>query len=228
MRQFFYFLFACLLIGCVSEIDPDPAGVGYSYFPLEVGAYIDYQVTEELYTASGGVTTEAYLLRRMIADSFPNDAGSITYVIHRFRRATTEEPWEFLDTWSARRDGVKGVTVEGNIPFQSLSFPVRNGLRWDGNNLNSDFPDTYTLDSLGADYTIPGIITAPSLTVVQEDLLDFVIQQEDTRYEIYMQDIGLVEKGIRDLDLCTGNGCPSSAIESGRIFVQKAIGYGME
>jgi hypothetical protein len=227
MRLIFYFLFASFIAGCVSEEEPDPVRVGYSYFPLELGSYIDYQVTEEVYIASGSVTTENYLLRSQIVDSFPNDAGSTTYIIHRFRKATEEDSWEFSETWSARRDEIKGVTVEGNIPYQSLSFPVRNGLRWDGNNLNAEFPDTYTLENLGTEYIIPDVATGSSLTVVQEDLLDLIIEKEDTRYEIYMQDIGLVEKVIRELNLCTGNGCPGG-IESGKIFVQKAIGYGMD
>ncbi len=215
-----------LLAACSSDNDIDLATVGYDFFPLEVGQYIDYEVEQENYAAGGQVTIDSYLLRVVVADSFPNDAGSITYVLHRYERPTELNEWSFQSTWSARREQIRGVTVEGNVPFQSLSFPPRNGLRWDGNILNSSPPDTYTIDSLGSQYTIQGVTSGESLTVVQEDLLDFVIGKEDRRYEVYLRGVGLVEKGIRLLDLCTSGSCGGSSIVSGQIYSQKAIGYG--
>ena len=215
-----------LLTDCSSDNEIDLSSVGYDYFPLEVGRYIDYQVEQEIYTADGQVTMDSYQLRISVADSFPNDAGSITYILYRYSRSAENEDWTFQSTWSARREQIRGITVEGNVPFQTLSFPPRNGLRWDGNILNSSPPDTYTIDSLGVQYEIEGFISGESLTVIQEDLLDFVIGEEDRRYEVYLKGVGLVEKGMRVLNLCTTGGCGSVPIESGTIYSQKAIGYG--
>jgi hypothetical protein len=224
-----YGMVLVLFLGaCSSEIDPDPSAVGYTYFPLEVGAYIDYTVTETTYAPGSPGITEQYFLRRKVVDTFVSENGLETYVIHRFRRIAPGDPWQFLDTWSARRESIRGVTIEGTTPFLSLSFPVRRGQRWDGNVLNTAQSDTYTIDSLGFQYTIPGVGSGPALTVVQEDLLDFVIEEQDQRYEIYMENVGLVERGVRQLDLCSGSGCNASGIVSGRIYLQKVIDYGVE
>ncbi len=213
---------------CTSDLEPDISGVGYDYFPLDSGSYIDYSVSQTNYTPNGGVVSDEYQLRVLVADMFENEGGSTTYILYRYRRPDENAEWEFHSTWSARREEIRGITVEGNVPYQSLSFPVRNGLSWDGNILNSQLPDTYEIDSLGVPYTIDGLITANSLTVVQEDLLDFVILEEDRRYEVYLQGVGLVEKSIRQLDLCSGGGCGPDGIESGIVYMQKAIGYGKE
>ncbi len=229
MRVFLIFGVSGFLVlsGCNESEDPDFSAVGYNYFPLNTGSYIDYSVSETRYFPDGSVSNQSYQLRVQVADSFPNEGGSFTYVLYRYRRPGEADPWQFHSTWSSRRENVRGITVEGNIPFLSLSFPVRNGLRWDGNILNASPPDTYQIDSLGDLYTIDGVLTENSLTVVQEDLLDFVIGQEDRRYEIYMEGIGLVEKGIRQLEFCTATGC-GNEIESGLVYLQKATGYGTD
>lgn len=219
-------LLLIFITGCNEQVDPDPSAVGYDYFPLVTGQYIDYDVTEETYSPDGGVTSLDYQLRIEVADSFQNDAGSLTYILHRYTREDAEAEWTFASTWSARREAIRAVTVEGNTPYQNLSFPVRNGLKWDGNILNSEPADTYEIDSLGVSYTIDGVTTGPSLTVIQEDLLDFVIGEQDRRYEVYLQGVGLVEKVDRQLNLCTSGNCPANGIESGRVYIQKAIDYG--
>ena len=80
-----------------------------SYFPMRVGNYKIYEVTET-YTSQASCTDylhesmSAFQLKELIYDSIKNGKDDYTYFIHRYSRGNETQPWTELDTWSARKN----------------------------------------------------------------------------------------------------------------------------
>jgi hypothetical protein len=220
------FIFS-ILIGCNSEKDPDPEFIGAGYFPLEVGRFVEYDVEEIRYSPNQPPQATNYIVREEIVDSTSNQAGGITYVIYRWEREDDNDTWEFIATWSARREINRLVLNEGNIPFIKLSLPVRNGLIWDGNALNSSPEDTYIMTNVDQDYELPNGMNVSSLQVIQEEFDDLIVGERDIRRELYGYNIGLIQREIIQLDLCPIDNCPNEEIiESGTEYKETLRSYG--
>lgn len=204
---------------------PDEERVGYDFYPLKVGSYNVYQVENIEYEVTGEVLVSSYQLKTAVVDSFRNQAGTISYVIHYSERSSVDEPWQFTKAWTARKDNRQVTLVEENIPFLKLSFPIKAGKVWDGNAFNVLERDNYQMDSsLNATFITSAQDTiAHTLTVIQEDNQDFISQQ-DRRVEVYARNIGLVYREDIMLNYCTDNSClGQQVVESGHEYRQFLI-----
>jgi hypothetical protein len=198
------------------------------YFPLRKGFYQVYAVHERTYQLQ--VETESlYQLKTEVVDSFSNQQGGYTYTLHRSKRATATDLWEFQQVWSVRMNTVNVVVSEENVPFIKIVFPAVQNRKWDGNVLNSLPTDEYHLMKTGTSYELSGgIIVGDYIQIVQEDSYDPIIFK-DKRQEVYARNIGLVEQEITDVDYCTIQGqCEigQQVINNGTIYVQTLIEYG--
>ncbi|MEM7107092.1 MAG: hypothetical protein AAF519_02615 [Bacteroidota bacterium] len=225
----FTFLFLIIILSCRSDdLSPDPGSVGYLFFPLELGSFIEYEVEETMYQFELETITN-FQRRTEVVDSFINQAGEITYVIHQFERTFSDQEWDFVQTNSARLTATQGILIEGNLPLLKLSFPIAAGKIWDGNALNTMDKDEFAMDSLFSVYITQAQDTiSETLTVIQEDNQDFVVNLV-TNYEIYGLGIGLVYKEEVNLRYCTADDCiGQQRIDNGRIVKQSLINYGQE
>jgi len=216
-----------LLLACSeSTIEPDFQRTGEEYFPLEVGNYSIYNVESIEFDILGTIDTAVFQLKSEVVDSFASQNGEITYIIHRHTRNTENDPWEFQSAWSAYLNANQAVLIEENTPFLKITFPIENDRQWDGNRLNTLEQDDYVLDSLGSAYIAPNDTIENTLTIIQSDNQDFIIQQ-DKRVEIYGLDIGLVYKQSLLLSYCAEQICIGlEEIESGFSYTQKLVEYG--
>lgn len=203
-----------LFAGCEAEESPH-LDTGSAYFPLKKGIFQVYSANEIRYSAMGEPVTLAYELMTEVVDSFPSPQGQYTYVIHRSRRSTEKEPWEELDTWSARKDNREAIVSEGNTPFVKVIFPIRSGTRWNGNAFNTMGDDEYELKDIDQPFEVNGMTFEKTLIVEQERNEDFIVFR-DERQEVYALDVGLVYKVITQLNYCTDDNClGQQKIESG-------------
>ncbi len=216
-----------LLMACSeSTIEPDFQRTGEEYFPLQVGRYSIYNVESIEFDILGTVDTAVFQLKSEVVDSFASQSGDITYIIHRHTRNTASDPWEFQRAWSAYLNSNQAVLIEENIPFLKITFPIENERQWDGNKLNTLEQDDYLLDSLGATYVTPNDTIDNTLTIIQSDNQDFIIQQ-DKRVEIYGLDIGLVYKQSLLLNYCADPDCIGlEEVESGFSYKQELVEHG--
>ncbi len=227
MRYTIFIFIWLLTISCSQDdVSVDPVRVGYPFFPLEVGQYQVFDVEETVYTFQNA-ETESFQIRLEVVDSFLNQAGEFTYVIHQFERIDEMNDWGFLQTNSARRTTNQAIFVNGNLPELKLSFPIEAGRAWDGNALNTLEPDEYEMDSLFSTFiTLRGDTINQTLTVIQEDNQDLIVNQV-TRHEIYALNIGLVYSEQVDLEYCGDPDCIGQrVVENGSIFKQTLIEYG--
>lgn len=194
-----------LFAGCEGD-ESAVVDSGAAYFPLWKGLYHIYRVDEVRYTVSAPPEELHYEVMTEVADSFPSGADAHTFVVHRSLRAGADSPWEELDTWSVRLETDKVVVSEGNIPFVKLLYPVREGVRWNGNSFNTLGEDEYHYDDIGRSLELDGTIFEKTMTVEQE-FNDDTIVYYDTRKEVYALHTGLVYKEVTQLAYCTEDQC---------------------
>jgi hypothetical protein len=228
------------LVGCGA--DPEKEISDAPYFPLRVGDYRVYHVAETQISAYNIETDFAYEIKTVVVDSFANVSGTYSYIIHRFRRESALDEWESLDTWTARADDREVVVTEGSTPFVRLTFPIKNGRRWNGNaynNLESNefcvgdsftSCDLYELENVAQPLTtlLEALFFENTIAVIQNNSPD-LITKYDMRKEIYAHGVGLVYKQSTVLQYCTiGNCLGQQLVEVGLIFTQELTEYGNE
>ena len=237
MRGFSLIVSLFILVSCTTSQDPIQ-NIGLDYFPLKVGAYQIYAVDETQITKSVEQKF-VYELKVQIVDSAINQEGGYTYTIQRQKRNSIAFPWVNLDPLTARIANRQSIITEGNTSFAKLMFPAANGLEWDGNAFNNlggeqscgenkDRPcDIYRMENLGNEFTaISGMTFAETLTVIQNDNRDLIVNQ-DVRREVYARNIGLIYKESVVLTYCTDTPClAKQKIDVGFKYKQVLKEYG--
>jgi hypothetical protein len=198
------------------------------YFPLRVGSYQLYQVDETLYSEVNPPEIKSYQLKIETVDSIQTIEGDFQYVLYRSTRSTAVEPWEYMDTWSARRSPIRAILQEGNTSFVKLEFPLRENREWDGNTFNTLGEDVYEAINIKQPYMIEGLPEfSKTITVKQSDNQDLIVFQ-DKRSEVYARDIGLIEKKVLQLHYYTlpVEDIGKQKIKNGVEYTQRLIEYG--
>ena len=227
------FLFSAMLIlldGCSYS---DAISVsGQSYFPLRVGNYQIYQVSEtniqHTFCTDTSQPTNTYQLKVLTFDSVKNAEGGYTFLIHRYTRVDSTQSWVDLDTWSARVTSNQVIVNEGNTSYVKLIFPLVNNSKWNGNLFNNLGEEDYHFTNFNQPYQITnGKRYATTLTVVQSDNEDFFVFN-DKRIEVYAPSVGLIYKETTQLtyfqDPCYGQ----QKVKSGIIYSQALKSSGHE
>lgn len=200
---------------------------GEEYFPLVVGQYHIYNVEQTVYKeVEPKITASTYELKSEIVDSFENLEGEITYVIHRSKRNSDEEPWQYVETWSARCNEYSAVTIEESVPYVSLLFPlVKRGV-WDGNSLNLKPEDQFVISDIVKSILNGGSTYSDCIIVEQENYLDAT--RKDERLEYYARNVGLIYKKYFVYDYCTEEDCfGQQEIKSGISYSYTLIDHGL-
>jgi hypothetical protein len=194
--------------------------------PLQKGQYQIYDVFQVEFSEVEDPDTSRYELKMEVVDSFPNNSGSFTYVMHRSRRADEAETWQFIDTWSVRLDANEAIFNEGNVPFVKLVAPPEVGTSWNGNAYNNEGQDEYTIVSSAESTEINGITFLDPVTVEQE-FNDDPIVFTDLRTEVYVKGVGLVYKETTQLYYCVDESCNNqNIIVDGMVLKQSIKSYG--
>jgi hypothetical protein len=234
LKLFVLVFFSTVAWRCGDSDEKRPVLSDFEYFPLLTGSYFEYDVEEIRYALSIPETIQ-YDLRIVVADSFQNTSGTMTYVLHRAMRPAPGSAWEPLETWSARINGRQVILSEGNVPYVVLNFPAQKGNQWNGNSFNNEISpftgnneDIYMITEVGTSCVFPGVSYSDCLTIIQEDDEDPVLYV-DKRSEQYVRKVGLVMKETIQLKYCTneGQGCLGQQIvEEGVIYKQILKEYG--
>ena len=215
-----------LLVSCDTDsLEPDASRLGFTFFPLEKGFFRIYDVEEIQYSVLS-FDTLRYQLKEQVVDSFLNQTDAYTYIVHRFSRPDENAPWGLDSVWTARQTPIQAISIENNVSFIKLVFPVNEDVSWDGNALNTNESDEYILQDLFNVKTINDQ-EVRTLTVVQGDEEDLLIRDE--RKEIFAEHIGLIEKTFIKLEFCDDSDCfGQKVIERGRALQLTLIDYGKE
>ena len=221
MNRLIYIVFTSitLILGC-KKSNSESVKYYYNYFPLEIGAWIEYDVVDIIHSELGSDTAE-YQLKEIAAEEFLDNEGRLTYRIERYWRDDSNANWSVKDVWYSNITRTTAEKVEENMRFTKLIFPINISKYWDGNAYNNLEEWEYYYDSLHKPKLINNLSFDSTITVIQRDN-ENVVEYEKVK-EIYAVDIGLIYKSHIDLDINLSN---ILDINSGRELEMTVTAYG--
>jgi len=221
MNRLLYTIFASLIVffGC-KKSNSESVNYYYSYFPLEVDAWIEYDVLDIIHSQLGS-DTAVYQLKEITTAEFLDNEGRLTYRIERYWRDDSNANWSIKDVWYSNKTTTTAEKVEENVRFTKLIFPINTSKYWDGNAFNNLEEWEYYYDSLHKPKLINNLSFDSTITVIQRDN-ENVVEYEKVK-EVYAVDIGLIYKSHIDLDINLSN---ILDINSGRELEMTVTGYG--
>lgn len=122
-------------ISCTKETEPvDESTFGYDFFPVTKGKSWIYASDSIIYD-NGGTKIDTFVsfIKEEIGDSFIDEAGNTVYKLNRYFRRNPTDSWSRTNTWTTYTDKTRAFRTEENLKFVKLVFPLKKGLRWDGN-----------------------------------------------------------------------------------------------
>lgn len=204
------FILIILLAGisvssCKKKKESVSTDLGEAYYPTTMGKFIVYDVDSIIYDEFTYDSTHyKYQIKEKIEEEFTDLQGKQAYKLARYIKkfnasvSYTAMPWVIKDVWQVNITGKDVQIVEENIRFTKLTFPIKEGLSWNGNANNT----------IGEwDYKYIFVDKAESLNSKSFDKIALVEQKNfrtlisDEYYaEKYAKDLGLIYREIIDLD----------------------------
>ena len=137
MNRLLYTVFASIILffGC-KKSNTESVNYYYSYFPLEVDAWIEYDVLDIIHSQLGS-DTAMYQLKEITTEEFLDNEGRLTYRIERYWRDDSNANWSIKDVWYSNKTTTTAEKVEENVRFTKLIFPINTAKYWDGNAFNN-------------------------------------------------------------------------------------------
>jgi len=180
-----------LFTRCSEEvIRTTEAEIGREYYPIKVGNYWIYDVTETKVINNQYDSTK-YQVRELVESIFQNAANEQTYRVIRSRRNNADASWGNDTLVSINKSSTNVRRTQNNFITISLVFPVSEGKYWDTNAFNILDADDYAYAAVNQPFTLNNIRYDSTVTVVQgePDLVTL-----DDRREVYAYKVGLVYK----------------------------------
>lgn len=206
-----------LLAGCRKE-NPAPVDLGMDYFPIDVGRWIEYEVdsawNEPVVGSSGQVR---YRLREVIDSQYVDPAGRIAQRIERFMWDTIAQQWRIRDVWSQTRDVRRVERNEEDRRYLKMSFPVKDGQRWDLNVYHSGPALEVGHVEAHSPFTVNGL--AFDSTVLVRSYFPNNLVTTVTYRERYAKHVGLIDRQVDSTNTQAGS-------TTGYYFRQRIVAYG--
>lgn len=218
---------------------------GYEYFPLEVGKYREYQVDSIVYDFIDGLSdtiqSRTYT-REEITDTLTDELGRLGYIVQRSEKKSLDDDWQIKDIWFAVRTEEQAESLEENLRFIKMIFPVKAGTVWDGNR----FIDATTIVPIAGEsvevfksweyivefvdepIAVSNVLYENALEITQADNENLIELRESK--EQYVLGVGLAYREMRILDTqCTQPECDAltweEKAEKGFILFQSLIAH---
>lgn len=208
-----WFVLAFVVVSCdESYVTPDPNARGLNFYPLAVGDYRVYEVTNIRYQHNIATETR-FQMREWVADSFLDQTNTLTYKIIRSIRPDAQSEWEDDSVMVVTRSNSNVILTKDNTKYVKLVFPVQESKVWEadafnnrmGSNLKKEqymytsVDQPYQLDATTYDSTVV-IIVLPS-EIAEPTVVD-------DRKEVYARGIGMVYRLFKKLNMADCNTTP--------------------
>ncbi|MFB9862100.1 hypothetical protein [Rufibacter immobilis] len=202
-------LFAFLLTSLVAtscgdeEITRDPDAIGYQYYPLEVGNYWIFNVTENTYRRNEVENTTSYQTRERIDAITKDQEGREWYRVELSRRSTEGSNWVINGVRLISRSASDLRVQENNSTYVRMVYPVEEGRSFITNAFLGGGSETkvyLTYQDLGKPYAEDGLDYATTLTVKQADFEEFLDKKEAT--EVLAWGVGPIKRSTINYDYC--------------------------
>ncbi|HEV7349895.1 hypothetical protein [Telluribacter sp.] len=203
-RPFIFQLFLLgWLLSCQSKTQPVPA-IGYEYFPLEVGQYVQYHVEETRYALAQPPTSRTFQRRETITDTYTDASGQTVYTIERAVLQTNGQ-WKVDSSLTAWRTPDRALRMENGVTEVKLSFPLSERQRWNGNLYNQQEERLFEATRVAKPITLGQQNFDSTVTVVQQNDSSLIALRR--LREVYAKGVGLVQRERTYLYYCSTSGC---------------------
>lgn len=207
------FVLVVHLSACKNEIEDIDVGAYLSYFPMDTGYWVIYDIDSTIYSKfiENGRTTRHCQLKEVYTDFFTDNEGRPAVRIERYVRYDTATDWADIipNVWYAVRDSQRAERVEGDLRFMKLVFPMYPDRTWAGNAyLDTGDPDLsvyadwqYKYETVDAPYQLADTTLNGQLFSHAFDSTTAVLQQDNSNLvdkvysrEVYARHVGMVYK----------------------------------
>ncbi|WP_345266929.1 hypothetical protein [Nibrella viscosa] len=189
------FYFSC------QPADPPVRDAGFSFFPLESGHYIIYSVTDSLYALPASKTGRSYQIKEVVGEAYTDITGQTAYRLNRYRRVSSQQPWQPDSIWTARIVNHEAIRSENGRDYVKLVFPIGNRVRWNGNKWNALDEETYEMRNTRRPFIVLDRQFDETVTVVQQN--DSTLVSQNKRIEVYARQTGLIYREKTILQFCS-------------------------
>lgn len=151
-----------------------------------------YRVDSIAYDDNGAQTIDTfyYQYKEEIGEEYTDDAGKQAFIVKRYYRDNDSTEWIPTTNYTVQLVGNTLQKVEDNVRIVKLVFPLRDRLSWDGNMYNNKGDQLFRIIDYKKAYALNNV-SVTSLKVQQWNIQNFI--EEIKRYEIYADNIGMVE-----------------------------------
>ncbi|MFQ3579307.1 MAG: hypothetical protein SNJ71_04095 [Bacteroidales bacterium] len=168
---------------------PEIRKMGYEYFPIKTGAWIEYEVEHIKIDAPSQVfDTIRYKLREYITEKLPDSITGQRFKIERF--ILKKDSWDIKDVWWVEKSKTNVVVNEENILKVKQVYPLESRSEWNGNSLNTLEKEQYKVIGLDLKDTIKTKLFDSVLTVEQKNFESLF--EKKYKAEKYAKNIGMV------------------------------------
>ncbi|MCC9135287.1 hypothetical protein ACFSKU_11855 [Pontibacter silvestris] len=211
---------AAVFEGCTeSSIEPDPQFFGYEYYPIAVGDYKIYEVTDTKYQNNVGVT-EHFQLRERVDTSFLDQTNTLSYKIIRSIRQDANSNWLDDSVMVVTKSDNSLILMKDNRKRIKLIFPVENGKQWNADAFNAneaESKDEFYYSDVAQPFTVNDQPYDTTVTVVQGIPANNIVKLDDKK-EVYAKNIGMVYRLFKRLSYCNQTESSECDLGSGYII----------
>ncbi len=230
MRQpLLFFLGLFLAVGACTtpEEVPDPSRLSYDFYPLAVGQYSIYDIYQIRYQSSAR-DTQHYQIKEQVMDTLNDLTNEPAFLIHRFSRSNPTRSWRLDSAWLTKRTAYLAIRKENNVDFAKLSFPLKEGIQWNGNQFNNFGSELYRATELDQPYQVLDSLYPQTVTVTQRDEANII--SKDRRLEVYARNTGLIYKERIQYEYVQESGSVGKPgeVQYGIYYILKIREFGVE
>lgn len=200
------FSFAAVVIfcRCSEDIKTTDANIGREYFPIKVGNYWVYDVTETKVFNNQYDSTK-YQVRELVDTVFKDAANELTYRVVLSRKKSTDVNWG-NDSLVLINKSLSDVRrTHNNIKQVKLVFPIKEGKQWDANAYNVLDTDDYSYAEINLPFVLNKVTYDSTVTVVQGEPNEVIL---DNRKEVYAYQVGMIYKNFTVFEYAQSQGVP--------------------
>lgn len=221
----FKFILSFVILGIVTSCTNKESVPEWNYFPLKMGEYRIYDVSENIHTAGNDEIKsfrheEKHVVTKIELESSNN---IIKAEISVYRRPDHDSSWHLNSIYALEKRPDQVLLTKDSYTFVPLEFPINNGKIWDGNIYNSLEKISYSITEINKPFK-DWENTIKVLKREKSTLIDHY-----NSFQLYANGIGLVYDEDTAYEYCQDDACIGQyKIESGYSKSYLLIEYGDE
>ncbi len=176
---------------------------GQEYFPLAIGQFTEFDVSEQEYALGRAAVSRNYQIKESVVEQYKGVSGEAIYRIVRYKRANSSQKWQPDSTLTARLRIDEAVKNEGGKDYVKIVFPVAERNTWNANIYNNLNEDKYETRNVAKPYQVNNQQFNNTITVIQQS--DSTLVGQDKRLEVYAAETGLVYRESVNLQFCSSS-----------------------